>query len=72
MNDVNNDKDREFGEGNYKASRAYQKDQREFAQDRDRVAKKAHEAEEALDSDEGEDLERARKETAKGDPLHRN
>ena len=54
------------GEGNYKAAREYQKDQREFATDQDHVDRKAREAEDALDGPEGEELERARKETAAG------
>lgn len=61
---------REFGEGNYKASRDYQKDQRSFVQDSDEVDEKAREAADALEGKEGEELEKARKETAKGDPTH--
>jgi hypothetical protein len=52
------------GEGNYDAARRYQKEQHEFAKS-GKAEKKAREAEDALDSPEGEDLERARKETGK-------
>jgi hypothetical protein len=51
------------GEGNYEASRAYQEAQAEFAHDKARVKKGAEDAAEALDGPEGEDLERARRES---------
>lgn len=50
------------GEGNYDAGRRYQKEQHDFAQS-GQVEKKAIEAEEALDGPEGEELEKARRET---------
>ena len=50
------------GEGDYKAARRFQKEQHEFAKS-GRVGEKAREAEQALDGPEGQDLERARKET---------
>ena len=53
------------GEGNYDAGRRYQKEQHEFAKQTGKVKKGAHEAEEALEGPEGEDLERARRETGK-------
>ena len=53
------------GEGNYDAGRRYQKEQHQFAQQSDKVRKKAHEAEEAIDGPEGEELERARRDTGK-------
>ena len=55
------------GEGNYDASRKFQKDEAEFVKS-GQVEKKAIEAKEALDGPEGEELERARVETAKGHP----
>jgi hypothetical protein len=50
------------GEGNYEAGRRFQKEETEFAKTGP-VEQKAIEAEEALDGPEGEDLERARRET---------
>ena len=61
-------KDQIQGEGNYDAGRRYQKEQHEFAK-RGAVEKKAHEAEEALDGPEGEELERARRETGDKKPM---
>jgi len=61
-------KDQIQGEGNYDAGRRYQKEQHEFAK-RGPVEEKAHEAEEALDSPEGEELERARRETGDKRPM---
>jgi len=55
-------KDQVQGEGNYDAGRRYQKEQHAFAKS-GKVEQKAHEAEEALDGPEGEELERARRET---------
>jgi len=52
------------GEGNYDAGRRYQKEQQEFAKS-GKVEPKAREAEDALDGPEGEELERARRETGK-------
>ena len=56
------EKDDIQGEGNYDAARRFQKEETEFAKS-GQVEEKAIEAEEALDGPEGEDLERARKET---------
>lgn len=53
------------GEGSYDGSEQFQKAQHKFAKDGP-VEKKAREAAEALDSDEAEELERARKAAAKG------
>ena len=50
------------GEGDYDAARRFQDDQHAFAKS-GAVEEKAREAEEALDGPEGEDLERARRET---------
>ena len=48
----------EFGEGNYKASREYNKETTEFAQthSEEDIAKTAREAAKALDGEEGADL----------------
>jgi hypothetical protein len=59
------DKDQIQGEGNYEAARRYRKQQEEFAKS-GKVDQKAHEAEDALDGPEAEDLERARRETGEG------
>ena len=56
------------GEGDYVSAERYQKDQHEFAKDEAKVEKKAKEAEDALDGPEGAELERARQESAKGEP----
>ena len=56
------EKDEIQGEGNYDAARRFQKEETEFARS-GQVEEKAIEAEEALDGPEGEELERARKET---------
>lgn len=53
------------GEGDYVSGKTYQDMQHEFAK-KGPVEKKAREAEQALDGPEGEDLERARRETGKG------
>ncbi|WP_296596303.1 hypothetical protein [Phenylobacterium sp.] len=53
------------GEGNYDAARKFDEDEREFIAKGD-VEKKAREAEQALDGAEGEELERARRETGAG------
>lgn len=50
------------GEGNYDAARRFDAEERAFVE-RGSVEKKAREAEEALDGPEGEELERARRET---------
>lgn len=61
-------KDENKGEGNYKAAKEYQKGQHEFAKDDAKVDAKAKEAAEALKGEEGEELEKARKESAEGHP----
>lgn len=56
------------GEGNYDAGRRFQKEERAFVE-KGPVEQKAREAEEALDGPEGEELERARRETGeRGQP----
>ena len=56
------------GEGDYVSAKAYQKAQQAFAKDQDKVLRKAKEAETALEGPEGAELERAREESAKGEP----
>ena len=56
------EKDQIQGEGNYDAGRRFQKEERAFVETGP-VEQKAREAEEALDGPEGEELERARKES---------
>jgi hypothetical protein len=53
------------GEGSYDGTEQFQKAQHEFAR-QGPVGKKAREAAEALDGDEAEELERARKAAAEG------
>lgn len=53
------------GEGDYEAARRFRESEEKFVREAP-VEQKAREAEEALDGPEGEDLERARQETAKG------
>jgi hypothetical protein len=53
------------GEGDYDAARRFDKDEAEFVK-KGGIEKKAREAEEALDGPEGEELERARRETGEG------
>jgi hypothetical protein len=55
------------GEGNYAAARRYRKAQEDFAENGP-VEQKAREAGDALDGPEGAELEKARKDTAKGRP----
>lgn len=55
------------GEGSYDGGEQFQQDQHRFAKEGP-VRQKAREAAEALDGDEGEDLEAARKATAEGRP----
>ena len=61
MTDTTNSNESEFGEGNYKASREYNKETTEFAQthSEEEIAKTAREAAKALDGEEGADLEAA-------------
>ncbi len=54
------------GEGDYRSARKFQKEQHEFASDDERVDRRAQEARDALDGPEGEELEKARKDTAAG------
>ena len=53
------------GEGNYDAARRFRRAEEKFVRTGD-VEGKAREAEEALDSPEGADLEKARKESSEG------
>ncbi len=53
------------GEGNYDAARRFDEAERKFVETGP-VEEKAREAAEAVDGPEGEDLERARRESAKG------
>lgn len=55
------------GEGNYDAARRFQKEEHKFVES-GKVERKAREAEEALDGPEGEELERARRETGQIKP----
>jgi hypothetical protein len=57
------DKSKIQGEGNYEATRKFDKDERAFVK-KGHIEEKAREAERALDGPEGEALERARRETA--------
>lgn len=58
--------DRIQGEGNYEAAKEFQESQHEFAKS-GRVEEKAREAAEAIDGEEGAELEKAREAAAKGD-----
>lgn len=53
------------GEGNYDAARRFDRDEEKFVKTGP-VEQKAREAAEALDGPEGEELERARRETGEG------
>lgn len=55
------------GEGNYDATRNFDEAERAFIK-KGGVEKKAREAEQALDGPEADDLERARRDSAQGDP----
>ncbi len=59
------DTDKIQGEGDYESARRYQEAQHEFARNGP-VKEKAREAEEALDGAEGEELEKARRDSADG------
>jgi hypothetical protein len=59
------DNNRIQGEGNYDAGRRFQREEQKFVKDPAKVKRGADEAEKALDGPEGEDLERARRETGK-------
>jgi hypothetical protein len=60
--------EKDKGKGDYKAAKDFQKAEHEFAKDKDTVAAKARQAANALDGEEGAELEQARKESAKGQP----
>jgi hypothetical protein len=53
------DKESDWGEGNYKAAREYDEAVEKTAQDKEKVEKAAREAEAALDSDEAGELQEA-------------
>lgn len=53
---------REFGEGNYKAAEEFDEAQAAFVTDKERVAKAARDAEQALDGPEAEALKAAEEE----------
>lgn len=52
------------GEGDYISARKYQKEQHQFAENEGLVKKKAREAADAIESVEGEELEKARQASA--------
>ena len=54
------------GEGDYRAARKFQEEESAFAADDAKVKAKAREAVDALDGAEGQELEKARADTAKG------
>jgi len=59
------DKDQIQGEGNYEAGRRFQREEQSFVE-REKgggIEKKAREAEDAIEGPEGEELERARRES---------
>lgn len=56
------DKSQIQGEGNYDAARKFDAEERAFVE-KGGIEKKAREAEEALDGPEGEDIDKARKES---------
>jgi hypothetical protein len=58
------DKSKIQGEGDYDAARRFDAEERAFVKT-GQVEKKAREAEDALDGPQGEELERARKETGR-------
>lgn len=58
--------DRNQGEGNYEAAREFQEAQHEFAKS-GQVEERAREAAEAIEGEEGAELEKAREAAAKGD-----
>jgi hypothetical protein len=51
--------EKEFGEGNYKASREYNAGAHAAAKDQEKVTRAAKEAEEALEGGEADELKRA-------------
>jgi len=56
---ANDVKDSDMGEGNYKATRDYNAGLAETVKDPDKIEKAARDAEDALDSDEAAELEKA-------------
>ncbi len=58
-----------IGEGNYDAAAAFDEAEAKFVKSGN-VKAKAREAADALDTPEGKELEKARRETAKGHPKH--
>jgi hypothetical protein len=56
------------GEGNYEAAKRFREAEEKFVKTAD-VEKKAREAADALDGPEGEELERARRETGERRPM---
>ena len=52
-------KEPDWGEGNYKAARDYDEAVEKTAKDKDKVEKAARDAEEALDGDEADELQEA-------------
>lgn len=59
MGDSSEKNEAEYGEGNYKASREFDKAEAEFVKDKDKVRNAARDAEQALDGDEAEELKAA-------------
>ena len=59
------DNDKIQGEGNYDAAKKFDAEERAFVKS-GKVDKAAREAEQALDGPEGEELEKARRETGEG------
>jgi hypothetical protein len=57
------------GEGDYRAARKFQQEEHTFAMDDERVDEAAREAADALDGPEGEELERARQASARGEAI---
>ena len=51
--------EKEFGEGNYKASRDYDEGAHATAKETEKVERAARDAEQALDGDEAEELQKA-------------
>jgi hypothetical protein len=62
------DKNQIQGEGDHDAGRRFQKEEQAFVRG-GKVDKAAHEAEEALDRPEGEELKRARRESGDRRPM---
>ena len=64
--EINEQDDDLQGEGDYRAARKFQWEEREFVMDEEQVRRAAREAADALDGPEGDELERARAAAAKG------